>query len=623
MPSSGTKSVAEPASAPVSTGLTRSLQVLAIVLAIVAAYSGTMRVPFFFDDLPAIVDNPTIRHLGDMASVLSPPSAMGDDSGASGRPFINLSFALNYACGGLDPWGYHATNLAIHIASALLLYGIVRRTCGSARAPNRSRIGPSEVAFATALLWGVHPLLTESVTCVVQRTESLMGLCYLAALYCFVRHSEARETRMWAVIAFTACLLGMATKEAMVTAPVVIFLYDRTFVSGGFRESWRRHRMVHGALAATWFLLAVLVLRDGSSRGFGHGAGGASYLLTQCRALVLYLKLSVWPHPLAIDYGTGLASGLSEVWPQALCILVLLGCSAWCLVSRPVAGFLMGTFFILLSPSSSFVPLAQQTIAEHRMYLPLAALAALAAGSLRTLPRIAFTSAVLLAGAALAAMTWERNLTFSDPSALWAEAVRAFPSNERAHNNLGYALASKPGRLDEAISEYREALRLKPDYFKAHTNLANALVTRPGGLDEAIAHYTRSLEINPLQYEAHYNLACALEARGIGQDQVISHLEDAVRLRPDYAEAHANLGYALQSLPGRLAEAISHYETSLQLKPDSPGVLINLALAELKLGGRRSEAEAHLREAIRLDPTNLAARRILESLARSTTGYGP
>jgi len=150
------------------------------VLAGLWAYSNTFSAPFFFDDVPAIVDNPSIRHLGAIGEVLSPSGS--DGSGVAGRPLVNLSLALNYAWGGLDVRWYHAFNLIVHLLAGLTLFGIVRRTLD-----RRGNIQSVALAWVIAVIWTVHPLLTESVTCVIQRTESLMGLFYLLTLYCFIR----------------------------------------------------------------------------------------------------------------------------------------------------------------------------------------------------------------------------------------------------------------------------------------------------------------------------------------------------------------------------------------------------------------------------------------------------
>jgi hypothetical protein len=263
----------------------------------IAVYSRTFSFPLLFDDKPAIVDNPTIRH---WSTAFWAPY----DTGAAGRPIVNLSLAINYAISGESVWSYHALNLAIHILAGLLLFGIVRRTLALRADPASSLIG-----FSTALLWTLHPLQTESVTFIIQRTEALMGLFYLLTLYCFIRGSEADThfQRRWFALSVATCLLGMATKEVMVSAPLLVLLYDRTFVGGSFRSAWQRRRALYFGLACTWVLLAALMVsshKRGGTVGFGLGVTPWDYVVTQCRAIVVYLKLSVWPYPLVVDYGT-------------------------------------------------------------------------------------------------------------------------------------------------------------------------------------------------------------------------------------------------------------------------------------------------------------------------------
>ena len=218
-----------------------------------------------FDDRPAIVENATIRDLGNLRAVLSPPADVG--SSANSRPLVNLSLALNYAAGGLDPTGYHAVNIALHALAALALFGVVRRTCLRPRLAEC--LGPVALplALATALAWAVHPLQTETVACVIQRTEGLVGLLYLFAAYALVRAADEGAApatrRAWAVAVVAACLLGVFMKELIGTAPVVLFLFDRTFLAGSFRTAWRARRGLWLALAATWLPLAWVVLAGG------------------------------------------------------------------------------------------------------------------------------------------------------------------------------------------------------------------------------------------------------------------------------------------------------------------------------------------------------------------------
>ena len=283
----------------------------------IAAYCRTFGVPFIFDDLPSIVDNPSIRHL---RTAFLPPG----DSTVGGRPVLNASLAVNYAVSGLAVWSYHALNVAIHALAGLVLFGIVRRTLAARMDGSATLVG-----FCAALVWALHPLLTESVTYVIQRGESLMGLFLLLTLYCLIRGaaSAGRAAKYWYGLSVATCLLGMGTKEVMVSAPLVALLYDRTFLSGSYREAWRRRRWVYAGLAATWLILPFLVIsthgRNGSA-GYGQGVTPVAYALTQFPAIVHYLRLSFWPFPLIFDYGSAwrrrLHGSLSAAfsWPSSL-----------------------------------------------------------------------------------------------------------------------------------------------------------------------------------------------------------------------------------------------------------------------------------------------------------------
>ena len=196
-----------------------------IVVTAVLAYQNSFAGVFTFDDEPWILRNATIRQLWPIQSWLFP----GEASTLGGRPVISLTLAINYALGETDVWGYHAMNLAIHVLAALSLFGVLRWTLTSPRLRDRFGSAAGPLALAATLLWTVHPLQTQAVTYVIQRCESLVALFYLLTLYCVIRGAASRPPSLWSVAAFTACLLGMATKEVMVTAPIVVLLYDRTF----------------------------------------------------------------------------------------------------------------------------------------------------------------------------------------------------------------------------------------------------------------------------------------------------------------------------------------------------------------------------------------------------------
>ena len=551
---------------------------LVLVAAVVLAYANSLSAPFLFDDAGAVLGNPTIRDLTSFA-VLNPPA---DGSTTTARPLVNLSFALNYALGGEAVWGYHALNLAIHAAAALALFGLLRRTFSSAPLKHLS-FNRDPAALAAAALWALHPLQTETVVCIAQRTEALCGLFFLVTLYAFARATEptSRE-RWWQSLSVAACLAGMASKEVMVSAPIVVLLYDRTFVAGTFAGALRLRRGYYAALAGTWLLLAFLVLQSsgarGASAGFGLGVTPWTYLLTQADALVRYLRLTFWPHPLVLDYGTGVVSSLAAVWWQGLLVLASIGGTVWALVCRPVLGFVGAWFFLILAPSSSFVPLVTQTMAEHRMYLPLAALLALLVVLAQRLPaaiaRGFLFGLVLLRGA----MTVARNHVYRDPLTIWSDNVAAYPTGARGHNNLALIFQQR-GEADRANTHYATSLRLQAGYVSAH-----------------------------------YNWGVALLEQNRVADAIVQ-LEAAVRLAPDHADAHLNLGNALVRAE-RAAAALPRYETSLRLRP-AADAHVNLAVALAALGRQRA-ADAQLEAALRLDPSFAPARlQLARNLSRA------
>ena len=237
------------------------------------------------------------------------------------------------------------------------------------------------LALAIALLWTVHPLQTGAVTYIIQRTESLVSLFFLLTLYCVIRGTTSTErARGWNVAAVLSCLLGMGTKEVMATAPLVVLLYDRAFLSGSFRAALALRRGLYAALAATWGIVIWLLIATGfhgNTTGFGvTGFTASSYLLTQPGVLARYLRLAFWPVGQCLDYGWPPAQWPGEVVLPGLLIVGLLGLTVWALVKRPALGFLGATFFLILAPTSSFVPIRDAAF-EHRMYLPLAALVTL------------------------------------------------------------------------------------------------------------------------------------------------------------------------------------------------------------------------------------------------------
>jgi hypothetical protein len=476
-----------------------------VVLVGIGAYHNSFSGQFLFDDYSCIVENPSIRTLWPLRVTASAPP----ETALAGRPVVALSLALNYAVGRLNVWGYHAVNLTLHLVSALLVLGIVRRTLLSPRL--LSRYGPeaSWLALAVALVWMAHPLLTESVTYITQRTELFVGLFLLLTLYCVIRSAGSNAPQRWGAAAVVSCALGMASKEVMVVAPILVLLYDRAFLSGSVREAFRKRLWLYGGLSLTWVVLVALMTTGPRTTTAGFGVQGLTpwdYAATQLGVILQYLRLAFWPHPLVVDYSDWpIAKSLADTAPAAGVIGSLVIATVWALRRRPEAGFLGAWFFVILAPTSSVLPIVTEVAAERRMYLPLCAVVTLVVlGGWECLRRVGWqepfrrrfaAGLVAVLVGMLGVVTVKRNAIYRSEASILQDAIAARPKNARSHYNLGIALAEQ-GQRAEAIAHFREALRWDPRYAEAHGNLG-LLLAQQGRHEEAMAHYTEALRLKP------------------------------------------------------------------------------------------------------------------------------
>lgn len=582
-----------PASAPLDRRVRVGL--VALLFALAAAWSNSFSVPFHFDDLTSVLGNESIRRLWPLApGPLVPPTG---GQTVSGRPLLNLSFALNHAVSGSDVWSYHALNLAIHSGAALLLFGLVRRTLRTASLRDRFRSDSDWLALAIAALWALHPLQTESVTYLSQRAESLAALLAFATLYAFARG--------WFAAAALACLAGMAAKETAVVVPVLAAVYARVFLTSSWRETWQRFRAPLLGLAAGWLLLAGLLAifgNRGGTAGFGT-ASSLDYALAQPAAILRYLRLALWPQPLVFDYGERLPAFDGAQLAALVILLVLFGATVWALARGTALGFVGAAFFLLLAPSSSVVPVASQFMAEHRLYAPLAVVVTLVVlAAHRLVGRAALVAAAAFALAAGFA-THVRNRTYQTDLALWGDVIVTAPRNARAWVNYGLALEASGDRL-RALEAHANAVAIEPVYPFARNNYGLALL-HAGRISDAIHEFELAIEQSPRVAAAHFNRANALLALGRVED-AIAGFETAVRLQPKLREARLNLGSALHRAR-RYPEAEAINRALLAEQPDSVAAHCNLA-STLFATRRETEALEHLAHATTLAPDNLTAR---------------
>ena len=418
---------------------------------------------------------------------------------------MNFSFAVNYAIHGLAVPGYHLVNIAIHVLAGLVLFDLVRLTLS--RRPLAERFGAvaNPLAFATALLWLVHPIQTECVDYLSVRNESLMALFFLLTLNTAIRADGASRPG-WAMASVLFCGLGMASKEVMVAAPIVVVLYDWAFRSEPPVDVLRRRYRLYLALASTWVILLLLGWGGpkSASTGFTLGVSPVTWALVQCRMVLHYFGLCAWPHPLNLDYGPFHAVGFAELAPWIVAMGVVLAGTTILLFRRPRIGFALAWCFVILAPTSSVLPLVSEVGAERRMYLPLAGLVVLVVvGGYAILRRFdqrralaGWVLALCLVAVPLFVLTVQRNTQYAGRVSIWQSAVAAGPDNARAHVNLANALRNDLGDLGGAEEHYRAALRLRPRNALAHINLGSVLAIT-GRLDEATDEFNRALDIDP------------------------------------------------------------------------------------------------------------------------------
>jgi len=590
------------------------LAAVVIALAAFLVYRNTFAVPFYFDDRQAVTDNDSIKHLN--LEALNPPSE--HVAGALGRPLVNLSLAVNYAISGDDVGSYHKLNLIFHVLASWLLLGVLRRTLQRPLLAETFGQDALPLAFFITLLWSVHPLLTETVTCVAQRNESMVAIFYLLTLYCFVRSVDSPVEKAWQSSAIAVCFLGVAAKEVMVTAPLMVLLYDRALVAGTFRAAWAARRKFYAQLVLSWIPLAMLILsagQRGGTVGFGLGMSPWAYALKQCEAIIHYLRLAFWPHPLVLDYGTDVVHNISAVWWQALLLALLVGATIYALWKKPVFGLAGAWIFVILAPSSSIVPLTTQTEAEHRMYLPLVAVVSLVV--LTVFAKVRRNSYALWAVLAVAfgLATYSRNADYRTETTMWTVTAKQRPDSVRAHYNLACALIATEN-YRRAESELIIALKLDPNYVDGHCNLG-LCATRLGDPKRAMAEYRLATQIDPDHVQSNYNIACAYV--DIGQmASAMGRFRTASQLDPKYGDALVGYGTALVHL-NQPAKAIKPLEAGLILEPDNVALLDNYGAALLALH-RRTEAEDAYNRALALNPNDPDAQRNLDDIKQAASG---
>jgi protein O-mannosyl-transferase len=441
--------------------MNRTLSTLLVVLCGFAAYANSFQGAFVFDDLIEIARNPAVHRLW------PPWVPMFGGNDVAARPLPYLSFAIDHALYDNRPFGFHATNLAIHLLCAVLLMWLVTETLRGPAFSTWWHERSLAIATAVAAIWVVHPLTTQAVTYIYQRMESMAALLIVAAVASAaaafstgLRAETATRRRSWQAAACCCGLLAALSKETAAGLPLLVAAFWWIYRSRSDGETLRRRLPFFITLtASTWLpLAAVLAAGRGDYVELRKPAHPPlEYLITQAEVIVHYVRLAFWPAGQNLDYDWQVATSMGSVWWQlgtlvAAAAVTLRGC-----VARMPWSFPTVAFFVLLGPTSSFLPVADIAV-EHRMYLPLACPVALVVGGMaaaceRFGSRVAARAAVVAATVcvvALGATTHARNRAYESFSTMWHDCHAKNPRGMRANWHLAVEAAGQ-GDVDRAI----------------------------------------------------------------------------------------------------------------------------------------------------------------------------
>jgi Tfp pilus assembly protein PilF len=469
------------------------------------------------------------------------------------------------------------------------------------------------------------------------------------------------DDRRWAIVSVAACALGMAVKESMVTAPLVIVLFDRIFLFESFRAAIAARWRLYAALALTWIVLISQLAatpRQGSA-GFAAGVSVWTYLLNQCVMIARYLRLVVWPSDLVINYGPPVSYALSDVLPHALLVIALLLVTLAAFRWNAAAAFLGAWFFITLAPSSSVVPIATEVGAERRMYLPLMAMTVAivvglfsvrgvrqrvsrsVAAVLLTMAAVALGTATIIRNAehhswmTLAQTTLDRWPTDVAHAAVGSELARqrrdeeALPqlrigarSDVRARYNLGITLFNLK-RYDEAIDTLDVLVTeypMREEVPWARRVMGHAYI-RLGKWPDAIAQLRMTLAMTPADTEARRLLVDAHNSYGVDLAQAQTFVDAIAQFRAalGYDERNASARYNLATAlfdVGQMNDSFTEVERAIAVDPANADAH-HLKAKLLALQGRRAESLATFETAIKLRPDDPVIRQDFARIQRT------
>lgn len=536
-----------------------------LLLLVALAFANSLQNSFLWDDLGLIVDNPKIElPLKEIFSVFTIPlwKMAGEAVQTYYRPMVSLLFILDYKIWGLNPVGFHLTNIFLHIIAAIVLYRIGLFLFAKEK-------NAKLISFLAASLFAIHPAHNEPIGRAASG-EVIFGFFIIISLYFFLRDKK--------YLSWLTFFLALMSKEAAVMLPfaLIILSFDKKGLKKGLLAIIP-YIILAGIYIVIRAIFADSVLGDNVKRPL------FTRLITMAVAALDYVKLFLIPYPLSPHYPERWYTSILELKAIfAIFVLISMVAFAFKLKKDRVMLFLLSFPFIMLAPvvwrANTFpVELESVYIAERFLYVPvmlfsllISAYAVRLAGEKSKNHLIVGWTLIIFI---FTGITVSSNTIWKDNSALYTKIIQVYPDTAFAHNNLGDTYI-KQGHINEAIKEFKTAISLKPDLGRAYYNLGNAYVEQ-GHINEAIIEYKTAIRLWPGYADTHYNLG-NIYAKQNSLSEAIKEYTITIRLRPD-ADAHNNLGVVYLN-QGLTDEAMIEFKKALRLKPDYVAARKNLEI---------------------------------------------
>lgn len=598
-----------------------TIYLLLVVAVSSFVYLNSLKNDFVFDDIGLVKDNNVIYNLKNIPYTIKHMY----------RPVRVISYTIDYHLSGLNPLGYHISNIIYHAITSVLVYLVVYLITKNLLTPNSRLLTP---LFA-ALIFASHPIHTDSVAYISGRRDILSTLFFLLGFYYFLRY-RANVKWIYMALATMSFILGIFSKEMAVTLPLIFLAYDfymhfntrETRINLSFfkdigltlKTIFLKYKYLYipfivAGIAFSYYAVFIL---NASRRVNWYGGSILLNFITVARIWINSIKLLFYPVTLNADYSFNafpISRTLFE--PRSLLSLVALAMIFYGIlrlllysINYKTIAFCVVWFFITMLPVSHIIP-HHELFAEHYLYLPSLGFCLLIALLIDKLFNIQKYKYIFYALPVIAVIlcsyrTIERNKDWRDDYTLWKKTCETAPDCARAHNNFGTVYFEK-GMIDNAIVEHVRATEINPIYSKAFANLGADYV-RKGMFDDALATSKKAIEINAENAPAYNTLGASYFSKGMF-DEAIEAYRAALTINPDYSGAHLNLGSAYLSA-GMIDEGISACEKSIKLNPDIPEAHSNLGTAFMNKD-MLDKAIEEFKMALRLRPNYVKARRNL------------